>query len=71
MSEINLTSVEKAELEARHRASKNVGERDRIRAVLLRSEGWRLPEIAQALRIHENTVAHHLKDYTSRKKNDG
>ena len=30
--------------------------RDRIKAVLLKSEGWKNRAIAQALRIHEETV---------------
>ncbi len=36
---------------------------DRIKAVLLASEGWSQAMISQALRIHESTVARHLSDY--------
>ena len=36
---------------------------DRIKAVLLASEGWSLTMISQALRIHESTVARYLSDY--------
>ncbi len=42
--------------------------RDRIKAVLLASEGWTAQMIAQALRIHESTVSRHLKDYFSEEK---
>ena len=48
-----LSSKEKAELELRHKQSRDVKEIDRIKAILLRSEGWTIPMIAQALRIHE------------------
>ncbi|CDH08036.1 transposase [Xenorhabdus bovienii str. oregonense] len=42
--------------------------RDRIKAVLLASEGWTAQMIAQALRIHESTVSRHLKDDFSEEK---
>ncbi|CDH07944.1 transposase (fragment) [Xenorhabdus bovienii str. oregonense] len=42
--------------------------RDRIKAVLLASEGWTAQIIAQALRIHETTVNRHLKDDFSQEK---
>ena len=38
-------------------------EGDRIKAVLFRSEGWTLPMISQALRLHESTIIRHLNDY--------
>ncbi len=37
--------------------------RDRIKAVLLVSEGWSQTIISQALRIHESTVVRHLSEY--------
>lgn len=36
---------------------------DRIKAVLLRSEGWTVPMISQALRRHESTIIRHLNDF--------
>ncbi|MGR5471145.1 helix-turn-helix domain-containing protein, partial [Vibrio astriarenae] len=41
---------------------------DRIKAVLLASEGWSQTMISQALRIHESTVARHLSDYVLSEK---
>jgi hypothetical protein len=40
MKRIHLTENEKSELESRHRDSSDGKEHDRIKAVLLRSEGW-------------------------------
>lgn len=37
--------------------------RDRLKAVLLRSEGWTVPMISQALRIHQSTIIRHIQDY--------
>ncbi len=42
--------------------------RDRIKAVLLHSEGWTQENIAQALRIHESTVGEHLSEYRNSEK---
>lgn len=63
MKKINLTSTVKAQLEKRHRAGKNKLECDRIKAVLLYSEGWAVSMISQALRIHETSVNRHINDY--------
>ena len=41
---------------------------DRIKAVLLKSEGWTNRTIAQALRIHEETVRQHLTDWITDEK---
>lgn len=43
---------EKIDLEALHDASRDARIRDRIKAVLLRSEGWSTSMIAQVLRPH-------------------
>lgn len=58
----------KAELEWRHRRERDGRVRDRIKAVLLKSEGWSDHQIAQALRIHEETIRQHLKDWESEEK---
>ncbi len=63
MKRIKLSPEEKLSLEERHSHCQHGKERDRIKAVLLRSEGWKVPTIAQALRIHETTVTRHLNDY--------
>jgi len=63
MKKINLSSKVKAQLEQQHRAGKNKLECDRIKAVLLYSEGWAVSMISQALRIHETSVNRHINDY--------
>lgn len=60
---INLTPTQKTELEKQHKSERDGRIRDRIKAVLLCSEGWTQRQIAQALRINESTVAEHLNDY--------
>ncbi|PCI58080.1 MAG: hypothetical protein COB35_14080 [Gammaproteobacteria bacterium] len=57
MKKITLTPDQKADLEAHHDASRDGRIRDRIKAVLLRSENWSTPMIAQALRINETTCS--------------
>ncbi len=61
--EIKLTQTQKEQLEANHKSERDGRVRDRIKAVLLSSEGWSNRQIAQALRIHEITVATHLFDF--------
>ncbi|MCW8397568.1 IS630 family transposase, partial [Legionella sp. PATHC038] len=67
MKRIHLSQVEKEGLEGKHRCCSNGKERDRIKAVLLRSESWTVLMIAQALRLHESTVIRHLDDYRAGK----
>ncbi|MCN4145123.1 MAG: helix-turn-helix domain-containing protein [Thiohalomonas sp.] len=68
MTQITLTPHEKSVLEMQHKHSGNGKERDRIKAILLCSEGWKVPMIAQALRIHETSILRHIKDYKGSKK---
>ena len=68
MYKINLSEEEKRELEIVHRHTKDADKRDRIKAVLLRTEGWSLPKIAQALRISEATVTNFVRDYCNHNK---
>lgn len=63
MKRLKLTDDEKSELESLHRHCSNAKESDRIKAILLRSEGWTVPMIAQALRLHETTITRHINDY--------
>lgn len=63
MKFIELSDKKKKDLELLHRYEKDGRTRDRIKAVLLKSEGWKNREIGQALRIHEETVREHLHDW--------
>jgi len=65
---IELSEEEKIELERRHRTERDRRVADRIKAVLLSNEGWKPKEIAQALRIHKDTVFEHIIDYKKEKK---
>jgi transposase len=63
-----LTENKKEELELRHRYERDSRVSDRIKAVLLKNEGWTNRAIAQALRIHEDSVRNHLEDWLSEEK---
>src|SRR5690606_36194066 len=65
---IELSKEHKVELEKRHRVERDGHIRDRIKAVLLCVENRTGEEIAQALRIHQETVYEHLKDYRTQDK---
>ena len=53
---IRLSQEEKIDLELRHMQCSARKEGNRIKAVLFRSEGWTVPMISQALRLHESTI---------------
>ena len=63
MKRLFLTKEEKESLELRHLHCLDRKEGDRIKAILLRSEGWTVPKISQALRIHQSTIIRHIHDY--------
>lgn len=63
-----LTEDQKHELEARHRRERDKRVCDRIKAVLLKSEGWPNRAIAQALRVREETIQQHLSDWLELEK---
>lgn len=65
---IELTAKQKIALEELQRQSRDHHVRDRIRCVLLSSEGWSPPMIAQSQRIHETTVRRHLHDWLNDEK---
>ena len=67
MKRLYLSAEEKAFLEEAHQNCENRKAGDRIKAILLRSEGWTVPEISQALRLHQSTVIRHVEDYKSGK----
>lgn len=60
---VKLTTGQKSELEFLHRACRDKRECDRIKAILLASEGWSSAMIAQALRLHETSVQRHISEY--------
>jgi predicted transcriptional regulator len=60
---ITLSPEKKQELEILHSQEKNRRKADRVKSVLLRDEGWPLTKIAQALRIHADTVSRYIADY--------
>ena len=51
---VTLSPQKKQELEQMHDSTRDSRVCDRIKAVLLASEGWNSAMISQALRIHEN-----------------
>ncbi|WP_237388514.1 helix-turn-helix domain-containing protein, partial [Xenorhabdus sp. Sc-CR9] len=65
---IHLTPDQKRALELMPDTTRDSRACDRIKAVLLASEGWTAQMIAQALRIHERTVSRHLKDFIAQEK---
>lgn len=65
---LTLSTDQKKTLENQHAKTRDGRERDRIKAVLLASEGWTTVMISQALRIHGSTVLNHLADYTLSEK---
>jgi hypothetical protein len=66
--DISLTLEQKVALEARHKKARDKHKGDRIKAVLLRSEGWLIAKIAQALRKSEASITQHIGDYAKRLK---
>jgi transposase len=63
MKRLYLTPEEKTDLELRHQNCEHRKEGDRIKAILLRSEGWTVPQISQALRLHQSTIVKHIEAY--------
>lgn len=63
-----LTETQKQALETLHCRERDKRVCDRIKAVLLKSEGWSNRAIAQALRVREETVGHHLSDWLELEK---
>lgn len=65
---IFITEQQKAELERLHNTSRDKRVCDRIKAVLLASEGWSSAMIAQALRLHQTTVDNHIHEFLNQRK---
>jgi len=60
---IELSKAKKEKLEVAYKKERDGRIRDRMKAFLLRSEGWKQVEIAQALRLRAETVEDHLREY--------
>lgn len=65
---IFITDQQKAGLERLHDFSHDGRARDRIKAILLASEGWSSAMIAQAIRLHQTTVDHHISEFLNKGK---
>lgn len=65
---IELPNQKKKQLERMHNSSRDRRVCDRIKAVLLASEGCSVSMISQALRIHQTTVTRHINDYLQSEK---
>ena len=61
--EIILSEEEKLALEVQHKNTVDRKQADKIKSVLLRSEGWSLNKISQALRLHNDTIGRYLTEY--------
>lgn len=68
MKEFSLTTDQKRTIEQAHRRERDSNISDRLKAVLLRNEGWGYKAIAQALRIHEETARTHVKAWLNDNK---
>ena len=68
MRQIILTTQEKKSFESQHKTCSDGRQRDRIKVLLLRSEGWSTSMIAQALRLHETSVIRHLDHFLNAQK---
>lgn len=67
MNKLYLTTQQKHDLELRHRHCQDRKEGDRIKAVLLFSEGWSAEMISQALRLDRTTIHRHVNDFVNGK----
>ena len=65
---IFIIAHQKAELERLHDSSRAGRVRDRIKPILLASEGWSSAMIAQALRLHQTTIYHHISEFLNKGK---
>jgi glycosyltransferase involved in cell wall biosynthesis len=60
---IQLTSEEKYELKQRHRRTKNKGDADKIKIILMFSDGYTAAEIANVLLLSDDTVRRWIESY--------
>jgi DNA-binding NarL/FixJ family response regulator len=60
MDELSLTPDEVQKFKAAHRKAKTQREADRINAAILRSSGWQVGQVAEALLMNEDTVRNYV-----------
>ena len=65
---IFITDQQKTELERLHNTTCDGRGRDRIQAILLASKGRSSLMIAQALRLHQTIVDHHINEFLRKGK---
>ena len=63
-----LTDEERDSLQRQHKKERDKRICDRIKAVLLRDEGWTWVQIAHVLLLSEEVLRKHIQDYQSSKK---
>jgi len=63
-----LTNEERNQLIAQHKQERDKRICDRIKAVLMRDDGWTWVQISRALLLSEEVLRRHLKDYQASKK---
>lgn len=63
-----LTDREREQLKLRHKQSKDVRERDRLKAILASDEGMSYEHIALVLRVDETSVRRFVKEYLEEQK---
>jgi len=63
MHEFKLSSEQTIKLRAAHRRAKKKRDADRIKAIVLLSQGWTFVQVAQALLIDEETIRNYLKRF--------
>jgi len=63
-----LKDDERASLQKQHKKERDGRVRDRIKAVLLKDEGWTWMQIAHVLLLSEEALRLHLKDYQASRK---
>lgn len=65
---IELIKEEKEKLKREHKKTRDRRITDRIKVILLHSEGWSQLQISQVLRVRLETIYNHLEDYRQSKK---
>lgn len=63
-----LTSIKRAEYELLVRKTKNIDEKDRLRAILAYDEGHDVYDIANILKLSESTTYNYINDYLTKNK---
>ena len=58
-----LSDEERNQLKSQHKKERDGRVRDRIKAVLMRDDGWTWMQISKVLLLSEEVLRKHLKDY--------